>query len=108
MLHQEAIAIVRADGNDWDVAIALGDLGDVLHAQGDDAAARRHYAESLQLWLELGDERGVAQGLEGFAVLAAADGHPERAVRLIGAARAIRERITEPNSPSRRAAWNGS
>jgi non-specific serine/threonine protein kinase len=93
---------VRPDGNDWDVAIALGDLGDVLHAQGNDAEARRHYAESLRHWLELGDERGVAQGLEGFAILAAADARMERAVRLIGAARAIRERITEPSSPSRR------
>jgi non-specific serine/threonine protein kinase len=46
----------------------------------------------------------VAQGLEGFAILAAADARMERAVRLIGAARAIRERITEPSSPSRRAA----
>jgi non-specific serine/threonine protein kinase len=101
-LHEEAIATVRPAGNAWDVAIALGDLGDVLHAQGNDAEARRHYAESLRLWLELGDERGVAQGLEGFAILAAADARMERAVRLIGAARAIRERITEPNSPSRR------
>jgi predicted ATPase/DNA-binding CsgD family transcriptional regulator len=103
-LHEGGIATVRQAGNAWDVAIALGDLGDVLHAQGDDAAARRHYAESLQLWLELGDERGVAQGLEGFAILAAADAQPERAVHLISAARALRERITEPSSPSRRAA----
>jgi DNA-binding CsgD family transcriptional regulator len=103
-LHEEAIATVRPAGNAWDIAIALGDLGDVLHAQGNDAEARRHYAESLRLWLELGDQRGVAQGLEGFAILAAADARTERAVRLLGAARAIRERITEPNSPSRLAA----
>ena len=70
---RQGIAAVRQAGNAWDVAIALGDLADVRHALGDDAAARRHYAESLELWLELGDERGVAQGLEGFAILASAD-----------------------------------
>ena len=90
-------------GNTWDIAIALGDLGDVSHALGDEAAARRLYAESLALWQELGDERGIAQGLEGFASLAAAESRPERVVRLLGAARAMRERIDEPSSPSRRA-----
>ena len=103
-LHETGITTVRQAGNAWDVAIALGDLGDAVHALGDDKTARRYYAESLQLWLELGDERGVAQGLEGFAILASADSRPERAVRLISTARAIRERITEPSSPSRRAA----
>jgi predicted ATPase/DNA-binding CsgD family transcriptional regulator len=102
-LHEEGIAAVRQAGNAWDVAIALGDMADVCHALGDDTVARRLYAESLGLWLELGDERGIAQGLEGFAIQAAAAARPERAVRLIGTAHAIRERITEPNSPSRRA-----
>jgi non-specific serine/threonine protein kinase len=102
-LHEEGIAAVRLAGNAWDVAIALGDMGDVSHALGDGVTAHRLYAESLGLWLELGDERGIAQGLEGFAILAIAASRPERAVRLLGTAYAIRERITEPNSPSRRA-----
>jgi non-specific serine/threonine protein kinase len=102
-LHEAGIAAVRQAGNDWDVAIALGDMADVSHALGDDAATRQLYAESLRRWVELGDERGIAQGLEGFAILAGADGRPARTVRLIGTAQAIRERITEPNSPSRRA-----
>jgi predicted ATPase/DNA-binding CsgD family transcriptional regulator len=103
-LHEQGISIVRQTGNAWDMAIALGDLADVCHALGDAASARGHYAESLRLWLELGDERGVAQGLEGFAILAFADSRPGHAVRLVGAARAIRDRLTEPNSPTRRAA----
>lgn len=101
-LHEEGLAAVRAAGNDWDVAITLGDLADVSHALGDDTSARRLYAESLALWLELGDERGIAQGLEGFAILASAASQWARAVSLLGTAHAIRERITEPNSPNRR------
>jgi predicted ATPase/DNA-binding CsgD family transcriptional regulator len=102
-LHEESLARGRQAGNTWDIAIALGDLGDVSHALGDDAAARGLYAQSLAVWQELGDERGIAQGLEGVAILAAATSRPEQAVRLLGAAHAMRERITEPSSPSRRA-----
>jgi tetratricopeptide (TPR) repeat protein len=101
LLHEQGLAAVREAGNAWDVAIALGDLADVSHALGDDASARQLYAQSLELWLELGDERGIAQGLEGFAILAGAASRWARVTRLLGAAHAIRERITEPSSPNR-------
>jgi len=102
-LHEEGIVNVRLAGNSWDVAIALGDLADVCHELGDDATAQRLYAESLKLWLGLGDERGVAQALEGFAILGFAESSAEQTVRLIATAQTIRERITEPSSPHRRA-----
>ncbi len=102
-LHEESLARGRQVGNTWDIAIALGDIAEVSQALGDDASARGLFAESLALWQELGDERGIAQGLEGFATLAVAASRPERAVCLLGAARAMRERIGEPSSPSRRA-----
>jgi predicted ATPase/DNA-binding CsgD family transcriptional regulator len=101
-LHEESLAMGRATGNTWDIAIALGDLADVQFAIGQEDAALALYAESLGLWQELGDERGIAQGLEGFAILAAARGRYEPAVRQISAARAVRQRISEPNSPSRK------
>jgi DNA-binding CsgD family transcriptional regulator len=103
-LHEAGLVAVRQDGNAWDVAIALGDLADVYYTSGEHTAAWRHYAESLGLWQELGDERGIAQVLEGFAILASAESRWARAVSLIGTARAIRERIAEPNSPNRLAA----
>jgi DNA-binding CsgD family transcriptional regulator len=102
-LHEESLAAVRQTGNSWDMAIALGDLGDVNHAVGDHTAARSHYGESLSLWRELREERGIAQALEGFAMLELAESRTERGVWLLAAAQAIRERITEPSSPSRRA-----
>lgn len=51
---------------------------------------------------QLGERRGVAESLEGLASLAAAGGKPERAVRLLGAAEALREAIGTPLPPSDR------
>jgi hypothetical protein len=59
----------RAAGDAWALAIWLGDLGDVYQAQGNAEGARRLYEESLSAWCALGDLRGVAQCLEGFAGL---------------------------------------
>lgn len=53
--------------------------------QGDYAAARAHFVESLRLFQEIGSPSGIACGLDGFANLAAAQGQPERAARLFGA-----------------------
>jgi non-specific serine/threonine protein kinase len=102
-LHELSLGMGRETGNTWHIALALGDLADVRFAMGDDAGALELYAEGIRLWQGLGDERGVAQGLEGFAVLAARRGQHEQAVLEISAARVIRQRISEPNSPSRRA-----
>jgi predicted ATPase/DNA-binding CsgD family transcriptional regulator len=101
-LHEASLAKERLVGNSWDIAIAQGDLADVAHATGDHAAARSLYAESLALWRVLRDERGIAQCLEGFALLDATAARPERAVRLLAAAALLRRRIAEPPSPARR------
>ena len=63
-------------------------------------ALRREPRDSGWSWATSGDSPGTGRvrhpGRRGS--------QPERAVRLIGAARAIRDRITEPSSPTRRAA----
>ncbi|MCC6756223.1 MAG: tetratricopeptide repeat protein, partial [Solirubrobacterales bacterium] len=100
-LHEQALAVGRAAGELWAVAICLGDIGDVYQARGDLVMAGRLYESSLTEWLALGDLRGVAQCLEGFAGLLA-DTQTVCAVRLFGAAAAIRDRIAEPSSPMRR------
>jgi hypothetical protein len=65
--------------------------------------AQSHYAESLALFRELGDKSGIVYPLEGFAGLAAAEGDPQRAVRLYGAAEALRQAISLPMAPPGRA-----
>lgn len=101
-LHEKSLAKGREVGDSWAMAIALGDLGDVAQAQGEESSARSFHKESLALWQRVGDGRGIAQSLEGLAILAAARSDTERAVRLLGAAAALREVISELPSLSRR------
>jgi hypothetical protein len=65
--------------------------------------ARALIAESLAIFWELGHRFGIAQNLEGLAAVAVAQGQPERAARLIGAAEALREVIGAPLPPADRA-----
>ena len=52
--------------------------------------------ESLLINQELGDRTAIAYCLEDFAGLAAGTGHSERALRLAGAAAALRDSIGGP------------
>jgi len=54
--------------------------------RGDYPAARSLFAESLTIWREHADAIGTVYSLIAFAGLAAAEGRPERAMRLAGAA----------------------
>jgi hypothetical protein len=48
------------------------------------------------MYRALGDRLGIATAIEGFAVLAASKGQPEHALKLAGAATAVREAIQAP------------
>ena len=84
----EGLAAWRALGNEWGIALGLGTAAAVALAEGDQARATRLYAETLAFWQALGDRRGVAGTLAGLAGVAGRD-DPERAARLLGAARAL-------------------
>jgi hypothetical protein len=73
-----------------DVARALHNLGYVARHQGDNERAEANFRESLSMFQELGNKRGMAEGLAGLAGLAAAQGRPhaKRAARLLAAAEA--------------------
>jgi hypothetical protein len=76
------------------VASALIDLGKIAEQQSDYAVARSSYESGLAIARELGDKEYIAETLEGFAILAAAEAQPERALRLSSAAAALRESIS--------------
>lgn len=78
------------------LATILCNLGFSLLAQDkiQDAVAR--FRESLSLYKDLGDQRGIAYGIEGCASVAALQQQTERAARLFGAADALREHIAAP------------
>jgi tetratricopeptide (TPR) repeat protein len=58
---------------------------------GERDAARALVRESLTTARQVGDRRALAEGLEGMAEMAAAEGQPERSVRLLGAAQSLRD-----------------
>ncbi len=75
------------------MATTLHSLGNVTRAQGDYAAARSLYNESLTISRELGDKPVLVQLLEDIGGLAAQEEQMERALRLVGAAMVLREAI---------------
>jgi hypothetical protein len=83
------------------MAMSLSGLGRLAYSQGDHAAARAQLGQSLAISSELGDRWGVAQVLEGLAALAAAETQPERALRLAGAAAAVRSAGRAPDGTGR-------
>ena len=65
-------------------AILLYGLGTLIAEQGDLARAGVTLRESLQLYRELGDKRGVANTLSNLATRETAEGNYEEAKRLLG------------------------
>ena len=74
-------------------------LGLVVLAQGDQAQATALLHESLERRVAQANTLGVAQGLEGLAWVASARGQHDQAVRLFGAAEALRETMGTPLWP---------
>ncbi len=99
-LLEESLAIRRELGDRWTMANSLNNLGLVVLDQGDVAEARRLFDESMVIYREIGDRWALAFLLEAFAGLAAVEGDPERALRLGGAAEALRLLIGSPLSPA--------
>src|SRR5262249_62024904 len=70
--------------------------------RGDPTRARALLRESLATRRELGDREGIAGCLEGLAAVAAGE-RPEHALRLAGAAAALRAAIGQPQAPGEQA-----
>jgi hypothetical protein len=95
-LYSQSLADFRELGDRWGIAGSLADLGNLAREQRDYNAAASLYRESLSLFRELEHKRGIARLLESFACSAAAESEPERALRLAGAAAALRQSIGAP------------
>jgi len=96
---RQSLALARGCGDMRSTAMALDNLGDALCGLGDSHGARSCYAESLPLFREIDDHRSIAQSLESFARLAAAERDACRAATLTGAAAEIRRAVDSPPSP---------
>jgi len=101
-LYEEGLAAFRQIGHIWGIALALTRLGDATLAHGDRTRAAALQRESLALSGELGDRRSATDAIEGLA-RAEAPRDPALAIRLLGAAATLRERLGVPATAAREA-----
>ena len=103
-LLEESLLVKREREDRWGIAAVLHHLGDVALEQGHFSSARARYEDSLVQWADLGDIWSLALVLESLAALAHTRSNPQRALKLIGAASALRERLRgAPMPPVQRA-----
>lgn len=100
----ESLKIFRNLGHRRGVAMALYPLAEVARIHRDLDAARSHYAELLSLFWQLQAKPGIEQGLRGFARLAASVRQDRQALRLWGAADALRDQMGRVPGPTHRTA----
>ena len=100
ILYEQSLAIFRELSDRWGIAGILADLGSLAREQGDYPRAHSLYRESIIIFQELDHKRGMARLLECFACSEAAQAHAERALRLAGAAAALRQNIGVPLTPA--------
>lgn len=91
---EECISLMK-DGYGTAQGIAFSEfhIGRIARIHGDFASAWKHHATGLELFVRMGDKRGIGYSLFGFACLAHAQEEPQRAARLFGAADALREEL---------------
>jgi tetratricopeptide (TPR) repeat protein len=78
------------------VLVMRSELGHVERQQGNLSQARSMYRETIKGWQDMGNRAAIANQLECFGFLAIQDEEPQRAVKLFGAAEALREQIQAP------------
>jgi predicted ATPase/serine/threonine protein kinase len=98
-LYEQSLAAFRQLSDHWGIASVLSDLGNMSRDQGRYAESQPLYAESLRHFQQLGHKRGIARVLESLAVSAAAQGDPEFALSMAGAAAALRQGLRAPLTP---------
>jgi DNA-binding CsgD family transcriptional regulator/tetratricopeptide (TPR) repeat protein len=90
---EEALRLQREAGYSDGMILALGDLGNLARDQDDYARAQQFYRDALDLGRGHPGTRVVTEVVEAVGIMAAAVGQAERAARLLGAARAQRDRL---------------
>jgi tetratricopeptide (TPR) repeat protein len=90
-LFTDSLTLARRSLDSVPILISLYDLALARQAQGDLAGAAGHLKEGLALAAKAGDETTAAYYLEALAAIARQQDNPQRAVRLLTAARSILE-----------------
>jgi tetratricopeptide (TPR) repeat protein len=99
-VYEQGLTIFREQDDGPGVATSLLDLGRVASDEGAHDRAHTLFAESLRISRQLGRKWDLAGVLEEMARSAARQERWERALRLAGAATALRQRIGAPLAPT--------
>lgn len=91
-LFDQALTIAQELGDKVSIVGVLNNQGSLENVRGNYALATRLYRQSLVLAREVGLKQGIAEALEGVAVAQARE-HRERALHLMGASEALRQKI---------------
>jgi len=76
--------------------ILASEIGHIERRTGNLMQAKSMYRDTITSWQNFGNRAAIAHQLECFGFLAIHEEEPQRAVKLIGAAEAVRERIQSP------------
>jgi predicted ATPase len=88
---EEALLIFREEEYLHGVGRALSDLARIAVERGSPEAAHALYRDALDVYRRINHRRGLMQVFEALAVRAEAVGRPRRALKLAGAAAALRQ-----------------
>jgi predicted ATPase/DNA-binding CsgD family transcriptional regulator len=115
-LLEESLALRRELGDLWGIAGALGSLGWVALLQRDFGQMKKLLGESLAIRLDLGERGGLAWCLEKLAEAMLVQAQPlpvqrrrqefNRAVRVLGAAQALRQSVNSVIDPADQLAYD--
>ena len=97
--YSESLTLYRELGDQRWIAGSIHNLGLIATAQGNPEQAILLHTESLQMFRQLGEKQALPESLEAFAGAFGARQQPERAMRLLGAAAALREALHVPVPP---------
>jgi tetratricopeptide (TPR) repeat protein len=95
-IFEEGLEVFRRLHSRNFILVMRSELGHVERQTGNLTQARLIYQETIKGWQELGNRAAVAHELECFGFLAIHNEEPQRAVKLFGAAEALREKIQAP------------
>lgn len=105
-IFEEGREAFRRVHSKYFVQVMRSELGHVERQQGNLAGARSIYRETIKGWQDLGNRAAIAHELECFGLLAIKEEEPQRAVKLFGAAEALREKIQAPMTDYERAEYD--
>jgi predicted ATPase/class 3 adenylate cyclase len=91
--YKIAMQTMQELGSTRNVSMIKSDLAHILRYEGKYPEAISAYRETIKEWQRMGHRAAIAHQLESLAFIAKALGQPDRALRLFGAAEAMRQKI---------------